>query len=205
MDFTPCQIDMVRAYRRPDLARRADADDWTMPTGPIDLEIGCGVGLHAIRYAQANPQRHLIAIERTSEKFEKFWRRLQRHPDISNIKPVHEDAVSWIDRSLKNSVIDRIFLLYPNPNPRNVNRRWHAMPFFAELLRILKVDGTIEMATNIQNYADEADDLIQRCWGMSLIERRAIEPADFSLARTHFEKKYLLRGEKCHNLIFRKS
>jgi tRNA G46 methylase TrmB len=205
MDFTPCQIDFVRAYRRPALSGMPPAEVLKLPSGPLDLEIGCGVGLHAIRYVQAHPERHLIAIERTSEKFEKFARRLEHHPGITNLTSVHEDAVSWVDRYLTDSSVERIFLLYPNPNPRNVNRRWYAMPFFGELLRILKPGGTIELATNIQSYADESEALIQRFWGMELLQRRPVLPAEVNLARTHFEKKYLLRGETCHNLQFRKS
>jgi tRNA G46 methylase TrmB len=98
-----------------------------------------------------------------------------------------------------------MFLLYPNPNPlaRSANRRWHQMPFFAKLAAVLKPGGTLTLATNIEAYAAEAEQFIQTIWGLRLIQRQAIRAGEI-IPRTHFEKKYLARGETCWNLIFQK-
>ena len=43
-------------------------------TGLLDIEIGCGVGMHPLRYAKENPSRTLLAIEHTRTRFNTFKR-----------------------------------------------------------------------------------------------------------------------------------
>lgn len=173
---------------------------------PVDLEIGCGVGLHPIRYAQRHPQRVLIAIERTKTRFSRFESRLRGHPGVANIVPVHDDAVRWITHRVPEDSVDRIFLLYPNPYPkaRQQNKRWHNMPFMGRLLSCLKPGGSILLATNIQSYAKEATDVMVESWGVELKDEHVYRPGDLpdGGARTHFEKKYLARGLRCFELRF---
>ncbi len=51
------------------------SETFSYPEMPLDIEVGCGVGLHPIQYSLANPDRFLVALEHTREKFEKFHRR----------------------------------------------------------------------------------------------------------------------------------
>ncbi len=173
---------------------------------PIDLEIGCGVGLHPIRYALANPDRRLIAIEHTKEKFESFYRRWLKHDSPSQLLPVHADAVHWVTHVLKPESIDRVFLLYPNPEPKAPNQRWLRRPFFSRLLSVMKSGGTLTLATNIESYVDEAILYATDFWNLTVSERRVQRATDDpSLSpRTHFEKKYLERGETCFDVTFLK-
>jgi tRNA (guanine-N7-)-methyltransferase len=170
---------------------------------PIDLEIGCGVGWHPIRYAQENPNRTLVAIEKTSEKFEKFSERLKHHPELTNVIAVHADAVAWVTHFAPPGTFDRVFLLYPNPERKNSSARWIRMPFFGHLLETLKRGGEIEFRTNITEYADEVRRVGTEGWGLKLrgdlrLDPRAVDPAAM---RTHFEQKYLGRGEACFALV----
>lgn len=173
---------------------------------PLDLEIGCGVGLHPIQYALANPCRRLIAIEHTREKFESFHRRWTSHDSPSQLLPVHADAVHWVTHALKPETIGRVFLLYPNPEPKAPNQRWLRRPFFAQLLSVVKPGGTITLATNIESYADEAILYATDFWNLSVLERRVLRAVHHPTLspRTHFEKKYLERGETCFDVTFLK-
>lgn len=182
-------------------AARAAAEDLRrriLDGETLDLEIGCGVGWHPILYARENPDRVLIAIERTAEKFAKFRERLARNPALPNLIPVHADAVAWITHSVPDGACERIFLLYPNPNPKNPQARWIRMPFFGHLLRKLRPGGQIEFRTNIPGYADEIGRAAGN-WEMTVAEARRFTRADVHPedARTHFERKYLARGETC--------
>ena len=175
-------------------------------TEPIDLEIGCGVGWHPIRYATENSDRRLIAIEHTREKFEKFHSRYLRHPNLTNLLPIHADAVRWITHALKPGCLSRCFLLYPNPEPKAVNRRWLRMPFMHKLLETLARDGELTLATNEQTYFDEAKEWAENYWNLEILEARSFSDSTkpLGIPRTHFEKKYLERGEICHDLRLRK-
>jgi len=169
---------------------------------PIDLEIGCGVGWHAITYGRQYPERTLVAIEHTRSRYQSLARRYKNHGCPTNIVPVHADAVSWITHRVPKNSIAKILILYPNPYPKKQHRnlRWHAMPFMGHLLKTLRATGTIEIATNKKDYADEAADYLEKTWQMSLDQKEELR--DPTLARTHFELKYLERGETCYNLVF---
>lgn len=171
-------------------------------SGPTDIEIGSGQGLHAIQYCTQNPYRRLIAIERTQNKFAAFSNRILRHPHLTNLVAVNADAVSWIQYSIPDRSVERMFLLYPNPYPKGKQRnlRWHQSPCMAMLKAKLTNDGRIYLATNLLWYADEAEGFMTSQWGFKLESRGAMN--DVASARTHFERKYLLRGETCHDMVF---
>ena len=175
-----------------------------LPTGPIDMEIGCGVGMFAIRRALSQPERSFIAIEHTQARFSRFSRRYQNHGAPRNLYPVHANAISWVHWNLPDESIDHIFILYPNPYPKNAhqNRRWHAMPFMDRLVEVLKPGGTITIATNERFYVDEALSAFSSREGMRVLSNQTIQNPEDS--RTHFERKYLERQQICFNLVFQK-
>ncbi|NRA45405.1 MAG: SAM-dependent methyltransferase [Oligoflexales bacterium] len=177
--------------------------DFSLPDGLVDIEIGCGVGLHPVDYAIKHPDRSLIAIEHTREKYEKFVCRIQDHGHLENLYPMHANAISWISHLVPPNSVSRYFLLYPNPYPksRDIGKRWYAMPFMQQLLKTLKVGGTINLATNCSFYIEEASDYFRQCWGLRLSSMRELGYDDLEQARTHFERKYLERKEKCFDLV----
>ncbi len=181
--------------------------NFKLSTAPLDLEIGCGVGWHPIQYAKDNSDRNLIAIEHTRAKFLSFERRAEAHPRLTNLMPVHADAVRWVTHALEPATVDRVFLLYPNPEPKASNKRWLRMPFFERLLEVLKPGGTVQLATNSADYFEEAVSYGQTEWNLKIKERRAFAFSELptGIPRTHFEKKYLARGETCFDVTFLKS
>ena len=178
--------------------------DWE---APIDLEIGCGAGLHPILYGRENPHRSLLAIEHTQNRFKKFQRRLAHHPDIRNVTAIHANAISYITHFVPPRSIDRIFILYPNPHPkeRHEHRRWYAMPFMERILESLVHGGELTMATNIRTYSERATLFLTEYWGMKSIARHELHRDHFDprQGRTHFERKYLETGHTCFRETFR--
>lgn len=176
--------------------------DGALANDHVDIEIGAGQGLHAVRYAQANPNRHLIAIERTATRFQQLARRHAAHPRLTNLFPIHADALSIFVHKIPTQSIERIFLLYPNPYPKEkqANLRWHNMPFMMLLKSKLKPGGSLVLATNIEDYAGEAEEKMIADWRFQLRTKQILGRAD--VPRTHFEKKYLERGESCWNFEF---
>lgn len=163
----------------------------------IDLEIGSGTGDFAISYSESNPDRFLIAVERTSNKFNTF----QNKQRPANLLPLHADARSVVVHCIPQYSLKKIFLLYPNPYPKKkqANQRWHNMPFFDFLITRLQKKGELTFATNIEDYYLDFVACIDRKEKLKLLDARLIQP-DLP-PRTAFEKKYLLRGEKCWNVV----
>lgn len=196
---------LVRPFHQPYLLKEDPrTTEFLKAAGAFDLEIGCGVGLHPIRYSLAHPERRLVAIEHTREKFEKFARRYTNHGEPHHLLPVHANAISWVNQFAPQEFFEKIFLLYPNPEVPNQAKRWIRMPFFGRLLQSLKPGGQVIFATNLQNYAEEVRDYAVRTWNLDIIEFKAFREQDAALtgrqARTHFELKYLQRGETCFDI-----
>lgn len=165
----------------------------------LELEIGCGVGMHPIRRALAHPEISIVAIEKTEERFSKFYRRYVNHRSPTNLTPVHADAIQWVRNHLGKGSLERIWLLYPNPSPKNPKGRWFRMPFFRDLNERLKPGGKLILATNLPHYSQEAKIWGEK-WGLRLEEERQIPR--LGGARTHFERKYLERGDICFEQVW---
>ena len=74
------------------------------------------------------------------------------------------------------------------------------MPFFEFLLSRIQPEGTLTLASNIPEYIDEAAQQLEQLW--QLPYEKQIIASDS--ARTHFEIKYLQRGELCQQLVITK-
>lgn len=171
----------------------------------LDLEIGAGAGWHALSRSRGHPERGLIAIERTVGKFERFFGRFARHGSPSNLLPLHADAVGVAVHDLPAGRFQNIFFLYPNPEPKNPAQRWIRAPFFARVLELLAPGGRIHFATNETFYHRELLEKGPADWGLRVFSDRRIPPARKDEARTHFEKKYLARGQTCFEIVFESS
>ncbi|WP_154247345.1 DUF938 domain-containing protein [Kangiella sp. HZ709] len=181
--FKPEKLFEPRDFVKPDLSEKCY------------LEIGAGRGLHAIQFAQTNPDKQLIAIERTRVKFEDFAKRCAQQP-LDNLTPVHADAIPWVVHALPPESLDGVFLLYPNPEPKSASQRWLNMPFFEFLLSRMKPGAKATLATNIHDYFTEAIKQANQLWQLPFEDFEV----DKNSKRTHFEIKYLARDETCYQL-----
>lgn len=171
----------------------------------LDLEIGAGSGWHSITYAKNNPTRTLISIEHSRTRFDRFKNRCCSN-ELDNLIALQSQAEAFVTGFLPPLSLSRIFILYPNPNLKNPAKRWLRMPFFSALLDRLKVGGEIILTTNQEWYFTEALQMATRVWNLRVLHStcfsKAIPPVHGP--RTHFEKKYLLRGDRCFEVRFGK-
>ncbi|WP_066804419.1 SAM-dependent methyltransferase [Moraxella oblonga] len=165
---------------------------------PICLEIGAGKGKHALQFAQNNPDKMLYAVERTANKFEAMQK--LKTDNTPNLFPIHADAIAWSVFALYPKQITECFILYPNPEPHNKNQRFTNMPFFEFLLSRMADNATITIASNIDDYIKESEKNLQKIWQLPFIKNTIPNHSQ----RTHFEIKYLARGELCQELIITK-
>lgn len=189
--FQPQKLSAPRDFIMPDILVDAEL--------PLVLEIGAGKGKHALSFALQHPDKHLIAIERTRNKFDAFAK-MAAQQKSSNLSAIHADAIAWIVHAVAPNSIERIFILYPNPEQHNPNQQWLNMPFFEFLLSRLQVDGEVVLATNIEAYMDNAEQQANEVWCSPNTRHKVASDSQ----RTHFEVKYLARGETCWQLNMRK-
>ncbi|NNP71984.1 SAM-dependent methyltransferase [Acinetobacter defluvii] len=177
----------------------APRDFQSIENSPICVEIGAGKGKHALLFSEQNPQLKLVAVERTREKFLAMQKQHQLEGQ-DNLTPIHADALPWVVHALYPQQVQHFFILYPNPEPHNSAQRWLNMPFFEFLISRLQTHGTITLASNIPAYIVEAEQQLQKVWNLPY-EKQVIASDS---ARTHFEIKYLERGELCQQLVISK-
>ncbi len=177
----------------------APRDFQAIANTPVCIEIGAGKGKHALLFSGQHPEQTLYAIERTREKFLAMQKQHGLEPR-ANLQPVHADALPWIVHALYPAQVEQCFILYPNPEPHNLAQRWLNMPFFEFLLSRLQPNGQITLASNIPEYIAEAEQQLLTLWKLPFEKQRIAADS----ARTHFEIKYLQRGELCQQLIIRK-
>ncbi|WP_352337784.1 DUF938 domain-containing protein [Psychrobacter sp. 16-MNA-CIBAN-0192] len=192
--FQPEKLSAPRDFSKPSILLSKDADSM-----PIIIEIGAGKGKHALSFAAAHPNKHLIAIERTRNKFEAFTKQAELK-NLANLNPIHADAIAWIVHAIAPKSIAKMYILYPNPEQHNPNQQWLNMPFFEFLLSRLQDGGEIILATNIEAYMDNAEEQAKAVWQLPILRQTVASDSQ----RTHFEVKYLARNETCWELTMRK-
>lgn len=176
-----------------------DINDILANNQTLCLEIGAGRGRHAAAFATAHPNAHLIAIERTKHKFLAL-QKLAQSEGLANLTCIHADAIPWAVYALPPNSLSSVYILYPNPEPHNKNQRFVNMPFFEFLLSRMKQGAVIYLASNIKDYIDEAKDTLTDIWRLPF----TCTSIDKTSKRTHFEIKYLARGEACFELAITK-
>ena len=105
--FQPTKLSKPRNFVIPEILTNKQKS-----SPPIVIEIGAGKGMHALSFAKQNPDKHLIAIERTRNKFEAFSK-IAKTQQLANLTPVHADAIAWIVQAIAPNSISQIYLLYP--------------------------------------------------------------------------------------------
>lgn len=199
----------IRPFQTPPYKEQADQRfiSWQQKSWEkLIVEIGCGAGLHPIRYAQQNPKEAIVALERTKTKFNSFEQRLSHH-QLPNIYPINKDALYWLPSNLTKKSVHEFFFLYPNPYPKEkqANKRWHRNPFFEYILDCLKPQGLVHFASNEKDYINECENYCINHWKLKLIKSSQLTEDTNDQYRTHFEKKYLKRQQTCFDLVFQKN
>jgi len=124
---------------------------------PITIEIGFGMGDATAEIAAANPSKNYLGIEVFKAGIGKLlWEVNQR--SLSNIMIIEHDAVPVIEKMVVPDSVDAFHLFFPDPWPKKRHhKRRLVQRTFAELLASrLKEGGYLYMASDWENYAEEA-------------------------------------------------
>lgn len=204
----------MRNFKAPPLTAGAEAEiqrakTWLAKSPlPLYVEVGCGAGYHPLAFVRENSSARILAFERTTVKFEKAKHRLETHlaksTEYEQCHIIHGDAAHLWSALFERKSLDGIFFLYPNPYPKkqHANLRLAGMPFFSTTLESLKAGGRMVFATNDQNYFEELLAHMKTLQQLK-IEKEGPIAADRK-PRSHFEKKYLERGESCFEILAEK-
>jgi len=175
------------------------------------LEIGAGTGQFFESLAQLHPEKNLVAIERDRMRGKRLARRTQES-GLSNFLGIRGNAIAAAMTGLRPASLERIYILYPCPWPKNSQRkhRWHFHQTMPKWVDALEPEGLLILASDQKFYVEEAHYVWKEQYGLEVIHfgELSVNPLNglglFPDGRTKFERSFLASQQPCYELIVRK-
>ena len=168
------------------------------------LEIGFGMGETTAAIAQSHPQNDYLALEVHTPGVGSLLKQIEEL-DLKNIRIIQHDAVEVLRDMLADNVLDGIHIFFPDPwhKTRHNKRRLIQPSFVAQLVKKIKPDGYIHVATDWQDYAEQ---ILAVLSSEKSLENTAANYAPRPAYRplTKFEQRGLRLGHGVWDLVFKK-
>lgn len=170
------------------------------------LEIGPGRGDFLFHLAQENPQKNLLAIEYGILRYKKLVKKVKQL-NLSNIILIQGDARIPLAKDLKDTTFSQIFVLFPDPWPRNRHRHKRLLneDFTRKLCNHLIPNGHFTLGTDVQDYAEWVKSHLEKFSDMQNTNPSTSQNTPLpDLIPTFFEQKWKDMGRICHYLRYQK-
>jgi tRNA (guanine-N7-)-methyltransferase len=183
--------------------------DWTARFGPaagrLELEIGSGQGGFALAYAQAFPDRALVAIEQR-KKFATIVAEKAARRALPNLLVLCGDARLLAPRLFPAGGLAAIHVHFPDPwwKRRHHRRRLVDDRMSDLLLGLLAPGGLLDFRTDVERYAVEAVARLEEAgFANEAGAGRFAEAPPDEIPSTR-EKRYLATGQRVWRLRLRR-
>lgn len=186
------KIDFIRIFGRP---------------GPAHIEIGTGKATFLLNQARTQPDVNFLGIERASKYYRHAVDRIGRW-GLTNARVIHTDAANFLANFVPDNSIDCFHIYFPDPWPkRRHNKRRFLCPVNLQyLLRCLKTDGQIRIATDHADYFEQIKELIndnrKKLEEVEFLPSAGTEPGEWT--GTNYERKYIKDQRPIYKLALRK-
>ena len=130
-------------------------------SAPVVLEIGSGMGDATAAMAAADPDRDWLAVEAHLPGVAALLLLVERL-GLTNVRVAHGDALRLLRADVAPGSLDAVHAFFPDPwpKPRHHKRRL-VQPAHVALLRDrLRVGGTLHVATDWAEYAEQMSDVL---------------------------------------------
>ncbi len=116
----------------------------------VHIEIGFGSGRHLLHQALTHPEILFIGIEIHRPSIEQVLKQISIH-NIENLLLLDYDARLFMEL-IPSNIVGKIYVHFPVPWDKKPHRRVISKAFIEESIRVLKVDGRLELRTDSENY-----------------------------------------------------
>jgi tRNA (guanine-N7-)-methyltransferase len=135
--------------------KRLTGKDFFGNEKPFNIEIGIGNGEFTAEYAKKNPEQNYLGFEVMKRIFQRAIIK-GRQVESKNVRLIHFDATFFVS-ILEDGCVDNFYVNFPDPWPKKKHKKRRILKTeFIELLtKKLKPGGTLCMATDQIDYAEE--------------------------------------------------
>jgi len=174
---------------------------------PLEVEIGSGKGLFLASAAAAAPEHNFLGVE-VAAKYARFAAARLAKRDLPNAVMLHGDGLGLFRERLADASLAAVHVYFPDPwwKKRHHKRRVMNEEFLRDVVRTLRLGGSLHFWTDVQDYFAASLDLIAGhtplVGPLEVPERPAEHDLDY---RTHFERRTRLGDLPVYRAEFRKS
>jgi tRNA (guanine-N7-)-methyltransferase len=197
-DLGPLSLADVTRVQNP--ARR-QIDLGAFGQKPVWLEIGFGGGEHLVHMAATYPDISIIGCEPFVNGIAMLLGKI-RAAGVSNLA-LHPGDVRDLFEVLPTGIIQKCFLNYPDPWPKNRHhrRRFVTSNYLTSLARVMAPGAEFRVATDIADYVRQTLVEVPQA-GFRLIDQGTVPWQDWF--STRYEQKALREGRPPHYLTYQR-
>lgn len=153
VEYSPQPLDFEAAFGR---------------AGPLVLEIGFGMGQSLVEMAAAAADTNFIGIEVHKPGVGRLLHAMEERK-VDNIRVYCHDAVEVLRDCIPDGSLDTVQIFFPDPwhKKRHNKRRLIKPPFVDHLVSKLKPGGTLHLATDWENYAEQMMEVLSATASLS--------------------------------------
>jgi len=127
-----------------------DFEDISFSSDEVSIEVGFGSGRHLLYQAEKNPNILFIGLEIHTPSAQQVLKQIELK-GLTNIWVVNYDARLFLEM-MPSNLCSKIFVHFPVPWDKKPHRRVISSSFIDEALRVLRVNGSLELRTDSDKY-----------------------------------------------------
>ncbi len=170
---------------------------------PDYLDVGCGKGAFLLSLAETRPEKNVLGIE-VRKPLAEWINSVVQGEKIPNAAALWHSAANGFP-FLENESVEKVFYLFPDPwfKKKHVKRRAFNLAFLEEVFRILKPNGELLLATDVE-IVDEYHKEVLSEFGK--LDFKAIDDeSEWNYPKTNKESFCIRKGIPYYRIIARKT
>lgn len=173
--------------------------------GPLELEIGCGMGNFALEYSAKHPAVRYVAFE-WRKKYAREVAHKGQTRGLRNLKVVEADARIEIPRLFTPGSLSGIHLQFPDPWWKRAHHKRAVLQpeFTALLLSLTASGGFFEMRTDVEDRAVQMLETLEEAGYQNPLGPGMFHPRSEEDLPSSRERRYLATGHPVYRATLRK-
>jgi tRNA (guanine-N7-)-methyltransferase len=174
---------------------------------PVHVEIGSGKGAFLLNQARVHPGNNFLGIEWARKYYRYAVDRIGRW-DLKNVRIIRTDAAIFITEFIDDNSVDCFHIYFPDPWPkkRHHKRRFLCPTNSEQLIRCLKTQGQLRIATDHAEYFQQIQNIIaqtsDKLEEIDFLPTAGAETGEW--VGTNFERKYIKDNRPIYTLALKK-